>query len=151
MWICGDCDRMFQAAIAKQTIGLAVKWVCPYCISENIQDFIPVRQPKFFDDQDELDVDLQKSGLLEETCGFCDDCEFTEMGDVVAENNGNRYARIPDWSPEISFDDLELNEFVLLAMDALHKFDSEFKIGKTGITDMNSRFLHTFIDGCFVP
>lgn len=171
MYMCLDCDRVFEAALAKQVMGSAPIWVCPYCLSEEINSFVTMRE--------KLDAALQKLGLLNETCGSCDDCEFTDCVNnnlhvpnhpnckcipeneqvknggfffpEMAGNDENGYAGLPVQNKEISFEDLQLNEFVLLAMDALREFEPVFEKGETYITDMNSRFLHTFIDACFVP
>lgn len=45
----------------------------------------------------------------------------------------------------LSFDDMDINEKLLLDLPV------EEVVPITYITEMNSRFLHTFVDGCFVP
>ncbi len=173
MYECGNCDRIFEAALNKQSIGFNSQWVCPYCLSDNIRSTPQLFTPQFFDDQEQLETELQEMGLLDEmpehpncrcnpeeelikNAGFF----FPEMGAEITDYQkaqgmtGNGYARLPAQNAELSFGDLDLNEFVLLAIDALDvkgNTEPSFKKSGTYITDMNSRFLHTFIDASFVP
>lgn len=63
---------------------------------------------------------------------LCENCEFSK-------NAGQPF------EPNISFHDLDVNEIVLLTLPI------EEPVPIDHITDMNYRFLHTFIDSCFVP
>lgn len=181
MWICIDCEKEFgELSCFRTSVGIT----CPFCGSATIVDCIDFYQPEMgsvIDDainsldcseQDYIDASLEMPEYIEEQIADM----YATMKDLIPKMpehpncrcvNGFEKASFNmssiDWirnNPVIqiplSFDDLEINEKLLIGLpvtDAIlnmQKKPGQYDAYEKCITEMNERFLHTFIDDCFV-
>lgn len=130
MWYCLDCVKRFEMSdnFSEKT--------CPFCFSENVRDFS--NSDFQFPKMDGLVPQVGKDSFKAAMDSFGINKEDYEQLDLDE-------AELPEWNFELSFADLDINEFLLLDLPV------EDVVPINYITKMNELFLHTFVDGCFVP
>lgn len=157
MWRCADCEKDFEFGYITD-----IKLVCPFCGSCNINEY----GPEFYfpkmdglipnvgkDSFPKVDMEKEVDKLIDEIIGSDEMPEHPNCPCYIGpelDNDTIDYMRknVMMQSP-LSFDDLDINEIVLLGLNL--EEGEEAVRPYTYITDMNSRFLHTFIDADFVP
>jgi len=162
MWLCIDCDKEFEnpCAFENPEIGLT----CPFCGSISIVDCSDFYMPEMSDEVPEsveeqmADTYATIKDLVPEQREH-PNCKCTNKPDdseYLTDLSRDAYGRIVERIPQLSFDDLRINRNVLLNLpidDAIMNMKSpaKFKAYDTYMDKMTERFLHTFIDDCFVP
>ncbi len=144
MLICKNCNQLFVSILI-----IAGKETCPYCggnrIAKAVSPFkngIPevdphrISQEAFENGFDDAYLDDAADCNCD---GDCENCEVTVP---------NQNLELPAFEPEVSFHDLDVNEVCLLGLNIPKE---SRPTAFSYITRMQERFLHTFIDGSFVP
>lgn len=136
MLICSKCKTESEEA------GLYT--LCPSCGI----GFMMSEQELLKAEMEAMEADLSEADLFAmdeieasmESCAGCKSIAKCTDGVWLDEELG-----LPEWDFELSFSDMDINEKLLLGLPI------EDVVPITYIAEMNYRFLHTFVDGCFVP
>ena len=174
MWYCIDCEKEFES---PGCIGDLVGITCPFCSSTTIVDCLDFFQPETdklipeFIEEQIADMyatmeDLKPPEHLNCSCinefnipEYLTNFDQTKMlrcthchDDFINRKEFEKCPRcglgnlISEEIPQLSFDDLEINEQLLIGLPT----ERDRVVSITYLTEMNERFLHTFIDDCFV-
>lgn len=158
MWYCIDCDEEFEFYI-PDFIWNSFRKTCPFCGSKEIVDCLEMDAAIKDLVSDSIDNEMKKT--VEELNAAIKDLvpEMPEHPKCLCANKYNNsdhltnlsknvYGYIVEGVTQLSFDDLEINEKLLIGLP-LEDASNNYNAQVTCITEMNERFLHTFIDDCY--